>query len=56
MVTKPTKILKEWQLIERPEPQDTASCPRALTPWPACQRPCPLTLGPLGQCALPLCR
>jgi hypothetical protein len=41
-------------LIERSGPQDTA--PRALTPWPACQRPCPLALGPLGQCTLPLCR
>jgi hypothetical protein len=27
-----------------------------LTPWPTCQRPSPLALGPLGQCALPLCR
>jgi hypothetical protein len=43
-------------LIERPRPQDIASHPHALTPWPACQCPCPLALGPLGQCALPLCR
>jgi hypothetical protein len=42
-------------LIEWPRPQDTALRPHALTPWPACQRPCPLALGPLGQCALPLC-
>jgi hypothetical protein len=35
---------------------DTASRTRALRPWPACQRPCSLALGPLGQCALPLCR
>jgi hypothetical protein len=34
----------------------TASRTRALTPWPACQRPNPLALGPLGQRALPLCR
>jgi hypothetical protein len=27
-----------------------------LTPWPACQRPSPLALGPLGQRALPLVR
>jgi hypothetical protein len=43
-------------LIERPRPQDIASRQRALTPWPACQCPSPLALGPLGQCALPLCR
>jgi hypothetical protein len=24
-----------------------------LTPWPTCQRPNPLVLSPLGQCALP---
>jgi hypothetical protein len=35
---------------------DAASRTRALRPWLACQRPCPLVLGPLGQCALPLCR
>jgi hypothetical protein len=35
---------------------DTASHTRALRPWPACQRLCPLALGPLGQCALPLGR
>jgi hypothetical protein len=35
---------------------DNASRTRALTPWPAYQRPNPLVLGPLGQCALPLCR
>jgi hypothetical protein len=35
---------------------DTASRTRALRPWPACQRPCSLALGPLSQCALPLCR
>jgi hypothetical protein len=34
----------------------TASRTRARTPWPACQRPNPLALGPLGQRALPLCR
>jgi hypothetical protein len=33
-----------------------ASRTRALTPWPACHRPSPPALGPLGQCALPLCR
>jgi hypothetical protein len=27
---------------------------RARAPWPACQRPNPLALGPLGQRALPL--
>jgi hypothetical protein len=31
----------------------TASRTRALTPWPACQRPKPLALGPLGQRSLP---
>jgi hypothetical protein len=35
---------------------DNASHTRALTPWPTCQRPSPLALGPLGQFALPLCR
>jgi hypothetical protein len=35
---------------------DTASRMRTLCPWPACQRPSPLALGPLGQCALPLGR
>jgi hypothetical protein len=35
---------------------DTASRTRALRPWPACQRTCSLALGPLSQCALPLCR
>jgi hypothetical protein len=39
--------------IERLGPWDTASRTRALTPWPACQRPNPLALGPLGQRALP---
>jgi hypothetical protein len=34
----------------------TASRTRALTPWPACQRPNPLALGPLGQRAVPLGR
>jgi hypothetical protein len=34
----------------------TASRTRALTPWPAYQRPTPLALGPLGQRALPLYR
>jgi hypothetical protein len=34
----------------------TASLTRALTPWPACQRPNPLALGLLGQHALPLYR
>jgi hypothetical protein len=34
----------------------TASRTHALTPWPACQRPNPLALGPLSQRALPLCR
>jgi hypothetical protein len=34
----------------------TASRTRALPPWPACQRPNPLALGPLGQRTLPLCR
>jgi hypothetical protein len=42
--------------IERLGPRDTASRTRALTPWPACQRPNPLALGPLGQRTLPLCR
>jgi hypothetical protein len=35
---------------------DTALRTRALRPWSACQRPCFLALGPLGQCALPLGR
>jgi hypothetical protein len=40
--------------IERLGPWDTASRTRALTLRPACQRPNPLALGPLGQRALPL--
>jgi hypothetical protein len=36
--------------------RDTTSRTRTLRPWPACQRPCLLALGPLGQCAIPLCR
>jgi hypothetical protein len=32
---------------------NNASRTRALTPWPACQRPNPLALGLLGQRALP---
>jgi hypothetical protein len=39
--------------IERLGPRDTASRTRALMLWPACQRPNPLALGPLGQHALP---
>jgi hypothetical protein len=42
--------------IERPGPRDTASRTRDLAHWPACQRPNPLALGPLGQRALSLCR
>jgi hypothetical protein len=42
--------------ITRLGPRDTASRTRALMLWPACQRPSPLALGPLGQLALPLCR
>jgi hypothetical protein len=42
--------------IEWLGPRDTASRTRALTPWPAYQRPNPVALGPLGQRALPICR
>jgi hypothetical protein len=51
--TLPRSDLPRPTLIARPRSRDTASRTRALCPWPACQRPCPLALGPLSQCALP---
>jgi hypothetical protein len=52
----PPGLIPSIRLDRTAQITDNASCTRALTPWPACQRPNPLALGPLGQHALPLYR